>query len=232
MLSIIIPTLNEEKFLPFLLDSIRKQNFKRKYEIIVADANSKDETVRIAKSYGCKIVKGGPPAKGRNQGVKVAKGDLFLFLDADVILPGEFLKNVLLEFEKKDLDIATFILCPQSPKRTKKLLFNIFYNWPILIFEKILSHASQAILVKKDIFQRLGGFDEEIKFAEDHSFVRKAKKIGNFGILRSIKIFSSLRRLERDGWILTYLKYVLAEFYMLLFGDIKKDLFKYKFGHF
>jgi len=232
MLSIIIPTLNEEKFLPFLLDSIRKQDFNKKYEIIIADAESQDKTREIAKNYGGKVVEGGLPARGRNRGVKVAKGDLFLFLDADVILPENFLKNALSEFEERNLDIATFILNPQSKKRTRKFLFNVFYNWPILIFERILSHASQAILVKKDVFQKLGGFDESIKFAEDHSFVRKAKKIGSFGILRSTKIFSSLRRLKKDGWILTYLKYIAAEVYTLLIGDIKKDLFKYKFGHF
>jgi len=232
MLSIIIPTLNEEKFLPFLLDSIQKQDFKIEHKIIIADAQSRDKTVEIAKSYGCKIVKGGLPAKGRNEGAKVAQGDLFLFLDADVILPKNFFEKVFQEFKERNLDIATFILYPQSSKKTKKLLFNIFYNWPILVFEKVLSHASQAILVKKDVFQKLGGFDEEIKFAEDHSFVRKAKKIGNFGILRSVRILSSLRRLEKEGWVLTYLKYVLAEIYTLLLGDIKRDIFNYKFGDF
>lgn len=93
-MSIIIPTLNEEKFLPRLLDSIKKQDSKD-YEIIVADAGSKDATVEIAKKYRCKIVQGGLPAKGRNEGAKIAQGDLLLFLDADVQLPSDFLKNSL-----------------------------------------------------------------------------------------------------------------------------------------
>jgi len=231
MLSIIIPTLNEEKFLPFLLKSIKKQCLSD-YEIIVADGDSEDKTIEIAKSYGCKIIKGGLPAIGRNEGAKKASGNLLLFLDADVVLPEKFFGKVLEEFKKRNLDVASFCLEPQTKRRTQKFLFDAFYNWPILVFGKILSHASQAILVKKDIFQKLGGFDEEIKFAEDHSFVRKAKKIGNFGILRSVKILSSLRRFEKDGWILTYLKYIFAEIYMIIFGDIKRDIFKYKFGHF
>ena len=231
MLSIIIPTLNEEKFLPFLLKSIKKQCLSD-YEIIVADGDSEDKTIEIAKSYGCKIIKGGSPAIGRNEGAKKASGNLLLFLDADVVLPEKFFERTLKEFKKRNLDVASFCLEPQTKRRTQKFLFDAFYNWPILVFGKILSHASQAILVKKDIFQKLGGFDEEIKFAEDHSFVRKAKKIGNFGILRSVKILSSLRRFEKDGWILTYLKYIFAEIYMIIFGDIKRDIFKYKFGHF
>ena len=82
MLSIIIPTKNEEKYLPNLLRSIKKQTFKD-YEIIVADNNSKDKTKKIAKRYGCKIVKGGLPGKARNQGAKFAEGDILLFLDSD-----------------------------------------------------------------------------------------------------------------------------------------------------
>ena len=85
-LSIIIPTLNEEKYLPLLLKSIKKQTLKP-LEIILADARSKDETIKIGREFGCKIIKGGNPGFGRNNGAKIAKGEMLLFLDADVILP-------------------------------------------------------------------------------------------------------------------------------------------------
>jgi len=229
MLSIIIPTLNEEKYLPSLLESIKRQNFKD-LEVIIADADSKDKTVRIAKKYNCKIVRGGLPAKGRNEGAKLSHGDLFLFLDADTVLPEKFFEKVLKELKERNLGIASFFLSPQLKRKSQNLLFNIFYNLPILIFEKILPHASQAILVKREIFERIGGFDEKIKFAEDHNFVRRARKNGKFGIIKSMKIFSSSRRFEKDGWIKTYLKYIFAELYMIFFGGIKKEIFKYKFG--
>lgn len=248
MISIIIPALNEENYLPLLLESIKERSGRRSgsdsvtFEIIVADAGSEDRTIEIAKKHNCKIVEGGSPAKGRNEGAKVAIGDLLLFLDADVILPEKFFEKTLKEFKKRNLDVATFCLEPQTKRKTKKFLFDIFYNWPILVFEKILSHASQAILIKKTFHERLGGFDEEIKFAEDHSYVRKAKKSnptgsrferqGNFGILRQVRVLSSLRRFEKDGWILTYLKYIFAEIYMIIFGDIKRDIFHYRFGHY
>jgi GT2 family glycosyltransferase len=114
----------------------------------------------------------------------------------------------------------------------EKFLFNFFYNWPILILEKILAHATQAILVKKEVFEKVKGFDEEIKFAEDHNLVRRVSKIGRFGIIKSVKIPASLRRFEKDGWVLTYFRYILAELYMVFIGDIKKEMFKYKFGHY
>ena len=78
MLSIIIPTLNEENFLSWLLESIKRQDFPER-EIIVADAGSEDKTVAIAKNYKATVVPGGLPAKGRNEGAKIAKGELFLF---------------------------------------------------------------------------------------------------------------------------------------------------------
>ncbi len=78
MLSIIIPTLNEENYLPLLLESIKKQNFND-YEIIVADAGSTDKTLEIAKNYGCITMAGGLPAKGKNEGAGMAKGDLLFF---------------------------------------------------------------------------------------------------------------------------------------------------------
>ena len=89
MLSIIIPTLNEEKCLPKLLDSIKNQNFND-YEIIVADAHSRDRTRAIALRYGCKIVEGGIPSVARNHGIKVAQGDYILFVDADSVLTRGF----------------------------------------------------------------------------------------------------------------------------------------------
>jgi glycosyltransferase involved in cell wall biosynthesis len=231
MLSIVIPVLNEENYLSSLLDSIRNQSFKD-LEIIVADADSEDKTIEIAKNFDCEIIKGGLPAKGRNEGAKITRGNLFLFLDADTILPEDFFERALKEFRERNLDIASFCLEAKTESKFKKFLFDAFYNFPILIFEKFLAHGAQAILVKKEIFEKVGGFDEKIKFAEDHSFMRKAKKFGRFGILRSVKVFSSLRRFEKEGFVKTYLKYLLAEIYMIFFGDIKKDIFKYKFGNF
>lgn len=92
MLSIVIPAKNEEIYLPKLLKSIKKQNFCD-YEIIVADADSIDRTKEIAQKYRAKVVKGGMPGRGRNAGAKVAKGEVLLFLDADVLLPQIFFKH-------------------------------------------------------------------------------------------------------------------------------------------
>ncbi|PIR72168.1 MAG: glycosyl transferase family 2 [Candidatus Nealsonbacteria bacterium CG10_big_fil_rev_8_21_14_0_10_36_24] len=230
MLSIIIPTLNEENYLPLLLDSIKNQNFSG-YEIIVADAGSRDKTVETVRNYDCQLIKGGSPSKGRNNGAKITKGDLFLFLDADVLLPEKFLEKALAEFKKRKLNIASFKLVPIRGKFAS-LFFNIFYNFPILLLEKILPHASMGILVEKELFWKLNGFDETIKLAEDHELARRAKKLGKFGLIRSTEIFISIRRFEKDGWLITALKYFLCELHMVFFGPVRTDIFNYQFGHY
>jgi len=166
MLSIIIPTLNEEKYLPLLLEQIKKQNF-HDLEIIVADADSKDKTVEIAKNFGCKITKGGLPAKGRNEGAKIAKGDIFLFMDADnIFLPENFLERLLEKFKKRNLGVASFTICPNG-KKIDKIVYGLYNNF--VNFTQV-PLATNSVLVKKEVFEKVRGFDEEIKIAEDHWF--------------------------------------------------------------
>jgi glycosyltransferase involved in cell wall biosynthesis len=230
MLSIVIPTLNEENYLPRLLNCLKKQNFKD-YEIIVADANSKDKTREVAQTFGCEVMKGGLPAVGKNAGAKASKGNLILFLDADILLPDNFLENALKEFKERNLDITTFYLTPISKSRIPKILFNIFYNYPLRIFEKRWAHGAMGILAKKELHKSLKGFDEGIKIGEDHYYVQQGFNLGKFGVIKTTEIFTSLRRFQREGWIRIGLKYCLVELYMKFFGPIRKEIFKYEFNY-
>ncbi len=231
MISIIIPTLNEEDYLPNLLESIKSQDFLD-YEIIVSDGGSTDKTLEIAKSYGCIVTKGGLPARGRNNGAKIAKGELLFFLDADTILPDDFFKKLLEEFEVKKLDIASFCLTPLPIKKLSSLITEIFYNKMICVLEKKLPHGAVGILVKKNIFDLLGGYDEKIKLAEDHDLIRRSAKQGRFGIIRSVKILFSDRRFIKEGWLIMGFKFFLCEMHMIFIGPVKSDIFKYKFNHY
>ena len=231
MLSIVIPALNEEDYLPNLLESIKKQKFSD-YEIIVADAGSKDKTIEIAKSFGCKIIKGGLPAKGRNNGAKVAKGNILFFLDADTILPDDFLLKSLKEFNNRGLDIASFCLRPYPARKLTSFLMDLFYNKLIVIWERILPHAAIGILVKKDLFNKVGGYDESLRLSEDHDLGRRAAILARFGVIRTTKIMTSDRRFRKDGWVKTGLIYFLCELYTILIGPVRSDIFKYRFNHY
>lgn len=225
MVSIIIPTLNEENYLPFLLESIKKQDFTD-YEIIVADGGSVDKTREIAKNYGAKIVSGGSPAKGRNEGAKIARGNLLFFIDADSILPPNFFSLLIKEFEKKKLDLATFPVYPQG-NIIDKIFYGIYNFWADLT-QGFLHHTTQTILVKREIHQKIGGFDEKVTIGEDFVYARSGAKFGKFGFLKNLPpILTSSRRFEREGRLKTYLIYLLVGLYMLFFGKFKSDIFKY-----
>ena len=230
MLSIITPTLNEEEYLPLLFDSIKKQDFKD-YEIIVADAGSKDKTVEIATENNCRVVSGGLPGKARNEGAKIAKGATLLFLDADILLPTGFLINALNDFKNYNLDVATFPLFLTGGAVNK--MISQVYNWWVVATQRFLPHAfGAALLVKKEVYNKLGGFNEEIKLAEDHDFARRAQKITKCGIITSTHVLVSDRRFKEDGCFSLVLKYILCEVHLIFLGPVKSDIFKYKFGHY
>lgn len=231
-ISIVIPTYNEEKYLPKLLQSIKKQDFND-YEVIVADAFSVDMTRRIAKKYGAKIVDGGLPAFGRNAGAKEAKGEYIYFLDADVVLPKNFLKNTYNELKEKNLDIATCTIKPTSPLEIDKIMHN-FAN----IVIKLSSYTNNpyapgfCIMVKRRLHRKIKGFDESLKLREDHDYVRRAIRYGKFGVLESSYIKVSIRRLRKEGRINLAKKYFMVEFYNIINSKNLIEKIEYDFGNF
>lgn len=199
ILSIIIPTYNEEEYLPVLLESIKQQDFSD-YEIIVADADSKDNTVKIAEEYGCIVVEGGMPAVGRNNGAKVAKGDYLLFLDSDLKLTEDYLAKVIYEFKMERLGIAITQMKPLSKKTEDKLLHDLA-NLFMISVEKIKPHGAgcYGIIAKRELHERCGGFNEELTFGEDTEYIERLAKKERFKVLRNAKIGVSTRRLEEEG---------------------------------
>lgn len=231
MLTIVIPTKNEEVFLPKLLESIKKQTLQPK-EIIVADAGSTDRTREIAKSYGAQVVDGGMPGPGRNCGAFHAKTDLILFLDADVELRDpQFLEKSVGEMLERNLDLATCDVFPLSDDLVDHFMHKA-YNTYARAWGSLFPHAPGfCMFVRRDKHNQIGGFDDTITFCEDHDYAHRLRDIGKFGFLKSTKIPVSIRRLDRDGRINIAIKYMLAELHLALLGPIRHDRFNYTFGH-
>src|SRR5687767_12321066 len=127
-ISIIIPTFNEERDLPKLLASIANQTMQPS-EIIVSDAFSEDNTRKIAESYGAKVIEGGLPAASRNNGARLAKSPVILFLDADVILPKPFLEKCFNEMTRRKLDITSCFLLPRSTHKLDHVLHGVVNSY-------------------------------------------------------------------------------------------------------
>lgn len=207
ILSIVIPTYNEEEYLPVLLDSIKEQSFKD-YEIIIADANSTDRTPLIAKEYGCILVDGGMPAVGRNNGAKIAKGEYILFLDSDLRLTDEYLNDLIYEFRMERLGIGITQMTPLSEKTEDKILHELA-NMFMISVENIKPHGAgcYGIIVKRSLHEEFGGFDESLTFGEDTDYIERIAKKERFKVLRKPKIEVSTRRLEEEGLLTLALQY-------------------------
>lgn len=232
MLSICIPCKNEGKNLPVMLRSIKEQTFTD-FEVIVAvSPDTTDDTRKVAASFGARVVVGGMPGTGRNRAADVAKGDLLLFLDADGMLPDPwFLQMTVAEFQKRRLGVATCLLEPMSDKVADKIFYDLF-NFFVLMTRDFAPQAPGAcIYAQCSVHQAIQGFDEEIRLAEDSDYAFRAAKKFRFGVLRTSKIPVSVRRLDRDGRLNVYTKLIMVEIYKRTKGQIKTDIFNYRFDH-
>lgn len=235
MISIIIPTLNEEVYLPKLLASIKRQDFTD-YEIIVSDGGSSDRTVFIAEEYGaCVLInsKIKHPSFQRNNGAAIAKGDPLIFLDADSILPNGFLAKAYQEFMLRHLKLAGFYFT-FTPNRWYYNIFS-FISDIIFFLKQYTSHPAAiggGLIVNRSAHEKINGFDLEVLLAEDYDYCARLAKVGKFRIIKSTKILFSSRRIVKEGfWCLGW-KYLRMGIFTLTNRKIKKQIVKYDFGKF
>ena len=230
LLSIVIPSKNEENYLPRLLESIKRQDFSD-YEIIVADNNSQDRTRPIAEEYGARVVDGGLPAAGRNRGAEVAAGKILLFLDADTELPEEdFLRNAVGEFRRRELAIGAPITIVDGNFLDR--LFFRYWNYFVATMQYFKPLAGGwCIFVRTALHRRIGGFDEEIMLGEDSDYAQRAAKLGKFRFMMDVKVKASERRLKKEGYIKVAMQDIGLGLYILThLGRMdKKNRFHYEF---
>lgn len=230
-ISIIIPTYNEEEFLPNLLTSIQRQNFDD-LEVIIADAHSVDKTVEIAKSYGCKIVPGGLPATGRNNGANEATGELLLFLDADSVLTNNYISSAIEEFELHNLGIAITQIVPLE-KGFINQISHEFANYLTKMISEIKPHGAgcYGILTYKSLHEKVGGFNEHLDFGEDTDYIERIGKISRFKVLDTPRLLISTRRLEEEGLKDISLKYARSTVKQLAGKKVTLEELDYSFEH-
>lgn len=232
MVSIIIPTLNEEKFLPDLLVSIKEQTFSD-YEIIVSDGGSKDNTRNIALEQGCRFVIDAEhhhPSWQRNRGAEAAQGDILLFLDADTVLQRGFLDKVFKEFNGRNLVGGGFYI-KFNPNRKIYNLYSFLYNFFCFCRQFFAPAAIGAgIIAKKTTHDTINGFDTTIYVAEDYDYCYRLSRQGKFRMLKSCRLLYSSRRLQKEGSFKVGLKWGSMALFTLFNFKIKKKIVKYDFG--
>ncbi|MBI3008197.1 MAG: TIGR04283 family arsenosugar biosynthesis glycosyltransferase [Candidatus Omnitrophica bacterium] len=208
MLSIIIPVYNEEKIIRKILGTLP---YSDNIEVIIVDGGSSDRTIEFAGQYPVKVVQS---IKNRavqmNKGAEMACGDILLFLHADCLLEKgsiEAIQDILKDGYGggclcQRINSTNFIFrCIEASGSLRAKCLKIFYG-------------DQAIFVRRDIFFKLGGFDQ-VPLFEDVLFSKKIKKEVKTKMLNK-HVFVSPRRWEENGIIkTTFINWLLTLGFLL-----------------
>lgn len=215
-ISVIVPTLNEEKYLRSTLQSLAEQTFQN-FELIVKDGVSQDNTVEIAKEFADLVISEKDVSIGdaRNQGAKRAKGDVLAFLDADTSLDKNALEIIAEDFALYDIvlllpkygpvehDVG---VVPKIKKETNRFYVGFENYWRRYV-DKFC--GGMFMPVNSAAFRRIGGFDKRLRCVEDIELSYRLRRIGNVLNDYRVKAYFSFRRFILSGYIETLRNYGL-----------------------
>lgn len=233
--SLVIPTLNEEKYLPNLLKDLSNQTF-RDFEIIIVDAESEDKTVSEAYKFKSKVNKLEILTSNkknvsfqRNMGALKSRADWIIFLDADSRIPHYFLQGIKFRIEFKDTDFLTSYITPDTKNKkdnTIAMMLNIYTDLQKSSRNPYILEA--MLCTKKKSFLKLAGFDESIGVSEGNELLRRAVKEGmKFCVIKNPKYSYSFRRSRKEGLLKGIRSAAEVELKRLLKQKIPKDKAKY-----
>jgi len=231
MLSVIIPTFNEEKYITKLLDSILIQNYKN-YEIIIIDANSDDSTMKAVDAFikdnkerleyiqiRIRKVYYRNTARQKNLGYKVAYGSVLLFIDADIVIPDEnFFYRMMKKLEQKRYIGATCKIIIDE-RNLKNRIASKSFNSIILMLNMIGINSARGGVqfVKRRYFEKVDGFNEKAYVSEDVDLCRRLTKYGRFYFDTKSYVIESDRRYKKEGYFKVISKWTINGIWTFFF---------------
>ena len=211
-LTIVIPCKNESKTIDSTLSLLNFQDNIDNVKVIISDSSTDETTYQLESrtndKFDLKIIEGGLPAKARNNGARYVKTPYVLFMDSDMfLLDPTIITTVIKIMLDQDIDLLT----------TKIKTTNGKYNYVFRTFDfiqKISKFISPFclggfMLFKTNTFNKLGGFDEEAKVAEDY-LLSKQIKPKRFKIINTT-VFTPPRRFDNKG-VMYMLKLIIKSF--------------------
>jgi glycosyltransferase involved in cell wall biosynthesis len=214
-ISVIIPCLQEEKILTSHLE-IYTNEFKNKYslEIIVSDGGSTDKTIEIAEKYADIVIKhlGNERqtiAEGRNKGAEFAKGDILVFINADSLPanPDLFFKfvnewrNQVGHFAAADALACYIKSFPNDTKIRDRIFYKLHNSYvSFLNFIGLGMGRGECQIVRKDVFNRVNGYNSEIVAGEDFDLYRRIGNVAKVKFAKQLIIYESSRRFRKYGY--------------------------------
>lgn len=231
--SVIIPTLNEAKYIERCLLSLYSQSTTDSYEIIIADSHSTDGTVRIAEKYADKVIlceRG--ISLGRNTGAKASKGKYLIFIDGDSVASHTLLEAYANAFSNRRVVAATGPIFPLENLKGHEDVF-------IRIGSKLYTESWIKFLIKinkpafigsnsafrKDSFLKHGGFREDLQTFEDGDLSMRiaGRNEGDFVFHENARVYTSVRRLKKWGYFKFIKFHTTNTFKYILFKKAHTD---------
>jgi rSAM/selenodomain-associated transferase 2 len=211
MFSIIIPTYNEADQIAQTISKIHAANGKHEAEIIVVDGGSTDDTIRIAKECGAIVVKS--ERKGRaaqmNKGASVAKHELLYFLHADSSPPNDFTTQILNTYNNGAVSGCFRLAFDYDHWFLKVNAWFTRFNVNAVRF------GDQSLFVTKELFQKAGGFREDLIMMEDQEIIHRLKKHGEFKVMNDYVITSARKYLDNGVYRMQKIFYRIWAMYYL-----------------
>lgn len=193
-ISVIIPAHNEEAYIGATLEALKHQTC-RNYEVIVVANGCRDRTIEIVQeAEGVRLVD--LPQKGlsrsRNEGARVATGDLLVFLDADTLLEASSLEIIARHFQPGS-STGTVRGQPDS----KRFIFKLFYLFKNSIHRLSLHQGSSGVILcwKKE-FDEVGGFDTALHVRENSDLNKRLSRFGSYAYIGQTTATTSMRRYD------------------------------------
>jgi len=229
VISVIIPTLNEENYLPKLLTDLKKQT-EKKFEVIIVDGYSDDKTKEVVSMFKHDLnlyffnSSKRHLALQRNIGANKAKGEYLFFVDADTRIKSDAIEKAIFHITQEHHGVYLPVIVSSNPRLSYKTLVA-----STVILVKLLQKIGiplsigPIILIKKDLFDTIGGFSLQTTASEDHNLIIKAYKKGEKArFLSDVGCTFSMRRFERDGICNILWKYTIFTIETLIKGGVYK----------
>lgn len=200
-ISVVIPAYNEEVNITHVLKSLQKQNYSGNFEVIVADNGSVDNTAKIAKKLGAKVVH--VPQKGvafaRDAGFRAASSKIIASTDADSIMPTNWLTKIAEEFQKQPNAVMVSGMYDFYDGSQILRFLTYVFNYRVFCIFGWYSAANMA--VRRSAFEKIGGFDTSLPLNEDSDLAIRLRKIGKVARLANFKVKTSARRFNQLGLV-------------------------------